>query len=185
MRTIVIEPHPDDAFLSIGWHLEKLWKSHDKTIVTVYADARRTKEAEDYAQAIGARSIVLGLEESKLDGETIDLRSVDALGDALGGLNVTSKTRILFPLGLQHPDHYRVALSATPDCLWYVDTPYLTKLKLADELLEKSVGKVIDSIAFPPKMKWKKKEIFKSQAKFFHFNPMDDFAPPELVLRGG
>lgn len=185
MKIIVVEPHPDDAFLSLGWHLEKLWKNEDRTILTVYADSKRSKEAEAYADSIGAKSIVLGLEESKmLSSRTV--RRIPEIADFFNGNGNRPKAyyhRVLFPIGLQHPDHLDVAASRIPGSARYLDTPYQTKQKLADCLLEKVDGMIVGSLLFPPKMKWRKAAIFKSQAKFFYYNEkLYESLLPEMTL---
>lgn len=182
MHYVIVEPHVDDAFLSLGWHLEKLLEGHEKTIITVYSDPKRDKEAEEYAKSVGATSISLGLQESAMDSKG-PIKIIPELKELLKDYLVDS-TQIIGPLGLQHPDHIKVAITCRGfGCQRYLDTPYLTKLKLASSLQEKCDGCEIVSIAFPSKTKWRKKTIFKSQAKFFHFNPLEDFAPPELIIR--
>lgn len=179
MKILVIEPHPDDAFISLGWHLEKLWAKDERTILTVYATPRRAKEAEAYAQAIGASSIVLGLSESPM-GSLGPIRPERALRQALGALKWD---RILFPLGLQHPDHLRVAATRTGGAERYLDLPYAAKLKLAESLSKRAEEMRTVSICFPPKRKWRYAPIFKSQSKFFYFNPLQDYKLPEIVLK--
>ncbi|MFA6622441.1 MAG: hypothetical protein WCV43_08820 [Candidatus Caldatribacteriota bacterium] len=178
MKIIVIEPHPDDAFLSVGWHLEKVWKDDERTILTVYANARRGKEAEQYAKSIGARSIVLGLEESLL-WSSGPIRIVEPLRMMLDGLEWDT---IVFPIGLQHPDHRRVSATRPSGSLLYLDTPYQSKLKNNECLNRRIDGRTIHSIVFPPKQKWKRIEVFKSQAKFFYFNPFHSWKLPEVIL---
>lgn len=181
MRIIVVEPHADDAFLSVGWHLQKLWEGIDKTIITVFSDPRRTKEANSYAEAVGATSVVLGLAEAKmLSGEKS--RAIQPLREWLNE-NLQESDQVYFPLGLQHPDHISVALTRPAGAYRYLDTPYQAKLKLSEELLKKAPGMSIQSICFPPKNKWKHIPLFKSQAKFFHFNQdLKESKLPEIIL---
>ncbi|MEK0326123.1 MAG: hypothetical protein QQN63_10515 [Nitrosopumilus sp.] len=179
MRIVVVEPHPDDAFLSLGWHIEKLWKDDSVIIVTVYADEKREREAGVYADAVGAESVCLGLEESRMSSIG-RICPIELLRAILAGLEWD---HIVFPLGLQHPDHQRVAVSRFPGSLRYLDSPYLAKLKMAEALSRKAEGMYLYSICFPPKRKWRHVPIFKSQSKFFHFNPMADFKIPEIILK--
>lgn len=180
---VIVEPHPDDAYLSIGWHLEKLWADQERTIITVYCDKKRGQEAQRYASAIGASSIVLALPESKMT-EPRTPRSIPQLKELMRGLQLTSDDKVIFPLGLQHPDHYDVAASRPPNSWRYLDTPYQNKLKLSSSLQGKVVDMVIQSIVFPPKIKWRHIPIYKSQGMFFHFNKMEDFKGlPEIILR--
>lgn len=178
MRIIVVEPHPDDAFLSVGWHLEKVWRDDERTILTVYANAQRGKEAEQYAKVLGARSIVLGLAESPM-GSSGPIRIIEPLREVLEGLEWDT---IVFPIGLQHPDHRRVSVTRPPGSLLYLDTPYQSKLKNNEYLNRLVDGKTVYSIVFPPKQKWKRTEIFKSQSKFFYFNPFHLWKLPEVIL---
>lgn len=167
MKILVVEPHPDDAFLSLGWHIRKLWAEEDVTILTVYADARRTKEATAYAESVGAKSLCLGLAETKMLASGTKTRMVPELATALKGIPYD---RVIFPLGLQHPDHLSVAATRPAGAWRYLDTPYQTKQKLGESLNQKMDGMLIRFICFPPKRKWDSIPIFKSQAKFFHFN---------------
>lgn len=184
MKLLIVEPHPDDAFLSLGWHLKKLWpdKGTECSILTVYHDDRRGKEAERYAESVKARWFGLGLDESKMLSETEKVGKVTELKtwlDEHGG----EFSRVVFPLGLQHPDHLRVAATRPPGAWRYLDTPYCHKLKLQELVWDKSEGMAVVSMTFPPKHKWKAKDIFKSQAKFFYYNEnLAEYRAPEVVL---
>jgi hypothetical protein len=178
MRIVVVEPHPDDAFLSLGWHLETLWANDRRTILTVYADERRSKEASRYAHAIGATSICLGLEESRMDSDG-KIEREERLDSVISRLGFDE---IVFPIGLQHPDHLRVEASAEEHCWYYLDTPYQTKHKLQEDLLSAASGRKIVSICYPHSRKWRHIPIFQSQSKFFHFNRMQNLRIPEIVV---
>ncbi len=181
MRMIVVEPHPDDAYLSLGWHLENLWRDQERWIITVYSNQKRAAEGEAYAGAIGAEYINLGLEEAPM-ASTSPIRRIEELGQVLKELKVYETDSLLFPLGLQHPDHLRVAATRPGRVLRYLDTPYQMKLKLRDDLQRRAEGMSIYSICFPHKAKWRHIGLFKSQAKFFHFNPLEQYRLPEIVL---
>lgn len=182
--TLVVEPHPDDAFLSVGWHLEHVWADVPRTVLTVYHDARRGREGAAYAAAVGADWVGLGLPESKMDSRGVVRRvaELEAWLRENGGRFDT----VVFPAGIQHPDHRRVAATAPPDALTYLDVPYLCKQKNADVLAGKAAGLTVESLVFPPVKKWRHAAVFKSQAKFFHFNAgLKTAAVCEAVLRGG
>ena len=183
MKILIVEPHPDDAFLSLGWHIEKTWKDYERTIVTVYSNERRTEEAKAYATAVGAASIALGLEETKMLGEG-DRKAEPALRTLLEGLELDI---VVLPLGLQHPDHHRVARTRTGFKCWqlwrYCEVPYQFKQKLAEEFQKKIEGKEVVSAVWPNKRKWRHVPIFKSQSKFFHFNPIEGLQGMELVVK--
>lgn len=164
----VIEPHVDDCFISLGWHIENLWKDKDVTILSVHCDDKRSKEAKAYASKVGAVSACLGLEQGK------EVVCKPYFWDKFDV--------VLFPIGLQHPDHLRVRNLAPNDAMFYLDTPYQSKQMNAQALAEAVVGRTLVSIAYPHKRKWRHKEIFKSQSKFFHFNPMQDYKIPEIIV---
>ena len=183
MRIVVIEPHPDDAFLSLGWTMEKVWPEFYSdlhlTLVTVYANPKRGKEAQAYAEAIGASSIVLGLAETNMGVEYVQA-AIPALDQALEPLNADM---LVFPLGLQHPDHLRVRDAAPPGAYYYLDTPYQTKQKLQYDLYQRAEGKQVWSIVYPPKRKWRHYTIFKSQSLFFHYNSPEKLSNiPEIIV---
>lgn len=183
-RTIhIIEPHPDDAYLSLGWHIEKLWKEKKIVIHTVYSDEKRTKEAEAYAAAVGATSNVIGLEESKM---LSDYRKVE-IPELVTLLKSLKNETVIAPLGIQHPDHLNVARICKDNrygysLQLYVDTPYQCKQKNLDSLAERVSGRSLRSICFPPKAKWKHNSIYKSQGMFFHYNPLHEYKIPEMIL---
>ena len=191
MRLVVVEPHCDDAFLSVGGLLQTLFKDWDKTIVTVYADRRRGEEAGHYAKSIGAKSIVMyrkerdmlskgdSKESIKYDKETTNLLSklMDELDDW---------DSVLFPIGLQHPDHITVARVGAkyPEAWYYLEIPYQSKQKLTKELNDRIEDMQIVHMQYPNKSKWKSIGIFKSQAKFFHFNKvLEDSRVPEILVQ--
>lgn len=180
---IIVEPHPDDAFLSLGWHLEHVWKAEKKLIITVYADTQRAKEAAAYASAVGAEHICLCLTESDMSSSSAGVAAIPELRSILTQVVTPFGDETIFPLGLQHPDHLRVSATRLADSLRYVDTPYQTKQKLAGTLLEKIADKRIVSLCYPPSRKWRHIPIFKSQSKFFYFNAgLKDSLLPEMVV---
>lgn len=186
MKLLVVEPHPDDAFLSLGWHLEKVWPKTGVitgvTILTVYHDDRRGKEGKAYADKVGAEWIGLGLDESAMLSSRQGTRKVDHLLSWMDDNRETFDVSV-FPVGLQHPDHMRVAATRERTSLRYLDTPYAQKRKLEEELIERTEGLPVLSIAFPPKTKWRHKGIFKSQSKFFFYNSnLEEYRAPEIVF---
>ena len=179
MKILVVEPHCDDAFLSLGWHLQHIWKEHERVILTVFSDKKRDEEATAYAEAIGATSISLCLQETPMEGSLVK-RLIPEVRLKLAEIEFD---QVYFPLGLQHPDHINTAFSRLAGAFRYLDTPYQAKQKLSEELIQKSKGMEIQSICFPPKNKWKHIPLFKSQSKFFHFNQdLKESKLPEIVL---
>lgn len=177
----LIEPHSDDVYLSLHQHIVSLWKEVPKTIVTVFSTPKRSLESRSYAEATGCSYLSLECREggglTKRPGEVPPFSEwplVWRAGDV-----------IIFPLGLQHPDHLAV-VSRVPKgkVVWrYLDTPYYGKQKLAGEIQEKISGMVIHSLLYASVSKWKHIPKFKSQAKFFHFNPPESLPRIEMVLR--
>ena len=99
----LIEPHADDVFLSLHQHIVSRWKDIPKTIVTVFADHRRQREAAVYARAVGCSHISLGLTESGSLKSTAP--AIPPITD--WDLSIRTTDQLIFPLGLQHPDHCR------------------------------------------------------------------------------
>lgn len=175
---LVVEPHPDDAFLSLGEALAELFADRDRVILSVFADERRSAEGRAYADAIGARYESMGIPESKMDSGGPILR-VPGLRERVEAVGAET---VIFPLGLQHPDHLRVALSRPPGALRYLDSPYFAKRKLRKDVEEKTRGLEVRSLILPSKRKARFVPIFKSQTKFFFYNPVDNPRLPEVLL---
>ncbi len=193
-KLLIIEPHCDDAFLSLGWHIKKLWKDYEITILTVFGDANRDKEAKKYADSVGATSICLSLPESKMLSKDSKTKLIGPLQALLSTLDRDPKWynelyRVIFPIGLQHPDHRSVAYTcrSTPllSVKWaYLDCPYASKLKNSEELKQITNDVRLISICTPHASKWKAVDIFQSQAKFFHFNKdLKTSKIPEIIVQ--
>src|SRR3954469_17785303 len=98
MNILVVEPHADDAFLSMGWHLRCLWRRHNRTLLTVFIDSlARAPESARYARMIGASHKSLNILGEKLDSQKCPAevpRLVPHLTDP-------HWDRVVVPLGLQ------------------------------------------------------------------------------------
>ena len=184
MNRIVFEPHVDDAFLSLHGHIQNWLKAGDKVlVVSVTCDKKRAAEAGSYAAASGHVSLTLNQSEGEITLKTLDLESEFPLDDWSG------ETQVYCPLGLQHPDHVSVREQVSalyPNRLLYMDNPYYTKPKNAEELAIKTHGATVVSM-FVPSMRDKGAEkywkCFKSQSLFFHYNPPERWARiPEIIL---
>lgn len=179
-RLWLVEPHVDDVFLSLHTHITGRWAAYPKTIVSVFSTPRREEEGRAYAMAVGCDYLALGLAES------------GGLGKEPGKVPPFSEWRLecrpgdvlVFPLGLQHPDHLAVVGRIPEDryVLRYLDTPYYAKQKLGEEMQEKASGLEVFSLAYSGARKWAHIPTFKTQAKFFHFNPPESLPRLELVL---
>lgn len=168
---IILEPHADDAFLSMGGHLLR-WKKEgrdmsDIKIVTVYGTEKRAKEAQAYATLLGVEYEWLGLIEAGAMDATIP---EPTLPDFAG--------RIIYaPLGLRHDEHYavhnvaRLELTKRNEVRYYVDMPYALQQKNESELEEKLHGRRVWSVCRPNARKYHVAEkIFKSQSRFWYYN---------------
>lgn len=190
---LVIEPHADDAFLSVGQIIEDRVKAGESvTIVTVYSGTRkRAQDAQAYARAIGAEWIGLGATEA---GNA----RVNGVGriipyDPEYARLLRSDETTLVPLGVGgHPEHIwvRNAIEAMRRdrglATWfYVDQPYACKQKNAGELSRILQSRRVEMIRKPGARKWRHIPLFKDQAKFFHFNSIETLRQTfELVVGG-
>ncbi|MBB76574.1 MAG: hypothetical protein CMJ75_18875 [Planctomycetaceae bacterium] len=159
MKIVVVEPHADDAILSMGGHIERWVKDGDPvTILTVYGNPKRDAEAKAYAEAVGASHIALGLAEGT------------PLEEHAGEFVFPEDTVLIFPIGIQHPDHIEVASLADEDDWRYLDQPYGSKVGNAEEVIEKTTGLAVHSLFRPHARKYRHVKLFKTQSKFFYYN---------------
>jgi len=195
---VVIEPHADDAYLSMHQHMVDWIKEGRKVIIlTVFSGTRkRARDSQTYAEQIGAEWAGLGLSEgsevSPLDGTTFT-GLPEMLGMLYGALDVSW----VLPLGIQHPEHKAVRAwieqglyAKDANCCerwaYYVEIPYYTKLKNQAEVNELLNLKQIVSLKKPKHYKADEKywKCFKDQAKFFHFNPAEGYKDiPEMLVK--
>lgn len=179
----VVEPHADDAFLSMGGHLEAWGKAGvPATIVTVFSGTRkRGREAAAYAAAVGAEWVGLGLVESDcgLSGPAqapFTAEHFAGLGDQPGATRV-------WPLGLRHPEHKAVAAARPAGELSYVEIPYQLVRKNGPEVTELLAGRTVVSYLRPPGRKYRHVGLFNDQRLFFRYNPPQALeAAVELVV---
>lgn len=191
---IIIEPHADDAFLSLGGHIEK-WAKEGKsptTIVTVYSGTRkRGRDASSYAAAVRASWTGLGAKEPDDEGQpgegSAALRAgleevvqERAASDALGRLD------IIVPLGIKHQEHKEVRSAVEAmivkfrkmqaGLFYFLDQPYAATQSNGAEVEGLIQGRHIESYLKPHARKYRHVPLFKDQAKFFYYNP-----PEKLV----
>lgn len=179
-----VEPHSDDAFLSIGQHIED-WIALGVsvsivTLIPVLPASLRNSEA--YAKAVGAAWI----------GYTY-------LGaGAPFGKRLKLEGQVVLPLGAapldQNPhtqDHWNVRRWLEPGLTshsapwYYVDMPYAITRKNEARMNALMHDMHVVSYLKPPARKWRHTKLFTAQAKFFYFNK--DGLPKtfELLLRKG
>lgn len=193
---IVIEPHADDAFLSLGGHIENWQKEgEDVTIVTVFSGTRkRGRDAEAYASAVGAAWYGLGAVEPDAGGiagaATEALKA--GLPVVLRDLYAGKRLSIMGPLGIKHPEHQevhevlsKVKLGNKGSVNYYLDQPYAATQANGPEVNRLLTGRRVLSFLRPGIRKYKHIPLFRDQQKFFHFNPADKLAPNiELIVMG-
>lgn len=180
MKLLIVEPHADDAFLSVGGHIENRWSAVDVTILTVFSDKRRAKEAAVYAAAVGVDHKTLGLTESKMLSEQVEV----VIPELAAYCQSTEYDRIIGPLGLQHPDHINVRTTlALFNPHLYLEIPYMMKGKNQIALNSNCYDGRVMSIYTPNKRKWRHIPVFKSQSLFFHYGQFQDKIIPEVIFQ--
>ncbi len=167
-RIIVVEPHADDAFLSVGAHIAE-WQQagSDVWIWTVFSGTRkRARDAESYAKAMKVKWWGSGC----VEGQPVEGPHVT---DAL----LSPEAQFIVPLGITHPEHLSVRKyveeNAPGPIFYYLDQPYAITQKngpLITTLLE---GMRVVSYRKPGIRKYRHIPLFKDQAKFYHYNPVE------------
>ena len=177
----IMEPHADDAFLSLGGHIEEWVRTgSDVWILTVFSGTRkRGREAEAYAQAVGAKWMGAGC----VEGQPLLPGVLNAMGGDLepGSQYLLPGVLYLLPLGIAHPEHVGVremveSLVLRNRIAYYLDQPYALTQKNGPRITELLLGKQVVSYRKPGIRKYRHVPIFKDQAKFYHYNP-----PAKLV----
>lgn len=171
----VVEPHSDDAWLSMGQHLLN-GMGDDVTIVTVYGNAKRQREAALYASYVGAAHWAIGVPENDLGAN--ETYETELPGGVLGHLDGT----VIGPLGLQHPEHRAVSRALPPGTARYVELPYSRKQSLSAEVTAALAGYRISSWLPRSAKANAAASIFKTQAKFWHFNREEMIGAVEVVV---
>lgn len=178
---IIVEPHADDAFLSMGGIIEREIRAGVVLeILTVYSGTRdRAQDAYAYAQAVGADWTGLGFEEkgnARVNGPaecSLDMYPLDPLAT------------YYLPLGFAHPEHafVRDLFSKALNRAYYLDQPYGSKLKNQPLVLDALRGRTILDIYKPGARKWRHIPLFRDQSKFFFYNNVEALSKTfELVV---
>lgn len=185
MKIIVVEPHSDDAFLSLGSHIER-WVQEGKqvTILTMVPVKKNSlKDAETYAAAVGAR-----WQGFKYPGGNVDWEDYRWPFHKWPPPHST----VILPLGVaplqqtEHTqDHWNIRQWLQyPGCWYYLDIPYALVQKHRERVNTMLAGMEVVSYEKPPARKWRHVPIFTAQAKFFYFHPAESLkAAIELVVR--
>jgi len=161
---VIVEPHADDAFLSLHDHiLEWVREGNHVCIVTPSSEPRRMREAEAYARKVGA--------------DWMEFKSGDILPTG----------QLVLPLGIKHPDHTRVRRTFDAPAAWfYLDMPYALVQRDGDLVASAMRGLEVVSFLKPHGRKWQDLKIFESQSSYFSMYHRDEQlknAAFELILR--
>lgn len=167
---VIVEPHADDAFLSMGGHIEK-WKDREISICTIFSGTRnRLKDAKSYADAVKANHIPLGF----LEGEGFNISDESFI-------KLVKDSEVFVPIYLTNQEHKDVKeffqkkfveLSSeigSAKLLFYLDQPYAMKQKNAETINKYLNEYRLISYLVPSKNKLKHIPLFKDQSKFFYF----------------
>lgn len=195
---VVVEPHADDAYLSVHQHMVDWIKEGRKVIIaTVFSGTRkRAKDAQAYAEAIGAEWNGWGFAEGG-ENSPLDAHQFDGLPGTLGMLYGVRDCSWVLPLGIQHSEHkavrkwvetglYNFEVNCCERWTYYVEIPYYTKLKNQEEVNQLMLNREFVSLKKPKHYKADEKywKCFKDQSKFFHFNPAEGTKDiPEIIVR--
>jgi hypothetical protein len=181
----VIEPHADDAFLSLGWSIRQ-WREEGRQVgvVTVYtSDDSRVKETQQWAEAIGVEWHGLGHNQPASNwfdpADTPPPLPVPLLPDAM----MSPAACRIWPLGLRHPEHIVVADAAPASDSYYLDTPYQFLSFNQGRVREALVGRTIEWWLLPPRDKWMDdSRFFTSQKELFSSSERLELVP-EVIVR--
>lgn len=178
----IVEPHSDDAYISLHEHITWLWKDLDKTLVTVYCTKDPVAEASEsghYASATDCNYLWHGLWE---DGWKA-MQPLPSLFELLPG--VKAGDTIVLPLGIRQPAHLAIANISIPEglyVLWYLDAKYIQQIA-REEVQHKTRELIVYSILASSIDKSHYKNIFLSHAHQFLL-ASDLYPPPvEILLR--
>ena len=151
----VIEPHCDDAFLSLHEYI----KTFKPSIVSVFGDKKRYKESEKYSAVMGVPHYIVRDEE----GLKKFLKKLDPDLDV-----------VLVPVAIEHKEHQLVRRIVEKNfcgyMYYYVDQPYGMKVKNSKTLWRMLIMKKLEWFSRPNARKWQYSKIYKSQAKLFYYN---------------
>lgn len=180
---VVVEPHADDAYLSLHQHMVDWVKEGKKVVIlTVFSGTRkRARDGQAYADVIGAQWDGLGFEEG-LDDPFKDHEFNPLANMFLSALYNAATISVVVPIGIQHTEHKAVSswirqseVVDKDELYFYAEIPYYSKLKNQEDANSMLVGSRIVSIKKPKHYKADEKywKCFKDQSKFFHFNPAE------------
>lgn len=189
-RILVVEPHSDDAWLSLGGHIEQWVKEKRRVhIVTVYGEPEphgaRWMEAAKYARTVGAEWTGLGYWESNIGiggkGSLVIMQPDQ--WDLVEDMVTRSHWQAVFPLGLRHPEHLAVAKHADRFGAWrYLEQPYAAKCLNSAEVTDRLQGRCVVSYLRPKKSKLRHADLFATQRRFWFQEADNMINAPEIIV---
>lgn len=173
----IVEPHADDAYLSLGDFIQR--HASSVTILTVFSGTRRrAQDARRYAEAVGAGWEGLGYTESD-----IGLTTNVTLDPPLSRSQLPSAGTVILPLGVLHPEHRALASLRRAGDLSYLETPYQLRRKNQPEIYRLLFGR---RLLYWNKPDWRRKfkhhDLFRDQSLFMHRNPPKDLGNAAEVI---
>jgi hypothetical protein len=173
----VVEPHADDAFLSLGSSIAGwIGAGRAVTVVTVFfPDTERGDEGRAWADRVGAHWIGFGYGRREVKrGLPRPLLPPEAMAPGA--------TRI-WPVGFGNAHHELVRECAGPGELHYIDTPYQQVARLADDCRRALRGSTIEWWHTPERAKWEGSACFPSQSGLFTMFDESIRFLPEILVR--
>lgn len=184
-RIFVVEPHSDDAFLSLGGHIEQWVQEGRKVTILTLVPVKKNslQNAKDYAKAVGA-----DWEGFQYSGGDMDWNTWE---DPFA-IWPPPHSRVILPLGVapmdqtEHTqDHWNIRQWLQyPGCWYYLDQPYAIVQKHRERVNEFLKGMSVVSYLKPSAQKWRHIPIFTAQSKFFFYNSEEKLRQTlELIVR--
>lgn len=173
----IVEPHADDAYLSLGDFITR--HARHVVILTVYSGTRkRGIDARAYASAVGAGWQGSGLVESDVG------LSSDAVLDP-PDIALPSSGTVILPLGIRHPEHRSISALRRDGDYSYLETPYQLRAGNQREISDALRGRQIQYCTRPNwRAKFKHHLIFRDQSLFMHRTPPESMAGAlELIVK--
>ena len=173
----IVEPHADDAYLSLGDFIQR--NSSDVTILTVFSGTRkRADDARKYAEAVGAKWEGMGYVESNVGVQTDEV-----LDPPFDRSHFPSTGTLILPLGVRHPEHRALATLRKEGDYSYLETPYQLRLKNSLEAYRLLFGRTLVYWNKPGwQSKFKYHDLFKDQSLFMYRNPPKDLSGAVEVI---
>jgi hypothetical protein len=143
VRRYIVEPHVDDAYLSLHAHITRWVAGGDEVVIaSVFSGTRsRINDAKAYTAEVGAKHVAYGFDENRSKTEPFE--------KPFTFLSPNGRPRadylLYVPAGTEHPVHVATRRWISPDFI-YFDIPYIYKDRNRRELHALSSNTKISSI---------------------------------------